>query len=192
MNDLILPEEVVSGAIEHMNSDHQKNLLDYAHVLAGTEWARSATMTAVNAYGFELLIADDNGRQENHHIPFAEPVTSRDELRMALINLAQQADKLDGIRRVASARVETAKASRYLKALCNHFDRKVTAHYDDVNGRVNFPFGDCELNAQADALLITVVAESETTLARVKAVVADHLVRFGNKEELVVNWVDED
>lgn len=91
---------------------------------------------------------------------------------------------------VAYACVETAKALRYLKALCNHFDRKVTASYDDVNGCIQFPFGDCELHAAADALLITVSAESETMLARTKDVVADHLVRFGEKEELAVNWVD--
>jgi hypothetical protein len=90
----------------------------------------------------------------------------------------------------AAAHVETAKASRYLKALCNHFARKVTACYDDVNGRVQFPFGDCELHATADALHITVTAVDETMLARTKDVVADHLVRFGEKEELAVNWVD--
>ena len=90
----------------------------------------------------------------------------------------------------AQATVPTQKAARYLKALCNHFDRKATASYDDVNGRVQFPFGECTLQAQADALQITVVAESETMLARTKHVVADHLVRFGHKEELQVNWLE--
>lgn len=88
----------------------------------------------------------------------------------------------------AQARVATPKASRYLKALCNHFDRKVEAHYDDESGHIHFPFGDCELRAEAEELLISVSAADETMLARLKDVVADHLVRFGNKEELVVNW----
>ena len=86
--------------------------------------------------------------------------------------------------------MNTTKASRYLKALCNHFDRKANARYDDSSGHVQFPFGECTLRATEDALLIQVVAESETMLARVKHVVADHLVRFGVNEELVVNWVD--
>ncbi len=90
----------------------------------------------------------------------------------------------------ATAQVETAKASRYLKALCNHFARKVTASYDDDYGRVQFPFGDCELRATTNALLITVTAVDETMFVTAKAVVADHLVRFGEKEELTVNWVD--
>lgn len=89
----------------------------------------------------------------------------------------------------AFARVETAKAPRYLKALCNHFAHKVTASYDDMNGRIQFPFGDCELNATADALYITVTAPDEMMFARTKDVVADHLVRFGEKEELTVTWL---
>ncbi len=90
----------------------------------------------------------------------------------------------------ATAHVETAKASRYLKALCNHFARKVQASYDDDYGRVQFPFGDCELRATADALHITVTAVNKTMFVTAKDVVADHLVRFGEKEELTVNWVD--
>lgn len=90
----------------------------------------------------------------------------------------------------ATAHVRTAKASRYLKALCNHFARKVEARYDDDYGRVQFPFGDCELQATADALHMTVTAVDETMFVTAKAVVADHLVRFGEKDELTVNWVD--
>lgn len=96
----------------------------------------------------------------------------------------------DGIQRVATARVMTLKASRYLKALCNHFDRKANAHYDDTSGQIQFPFGECTLEVIDDALLIQVVAESETMFTRVKHVVADHLVRFAVKEELTVNWAD--
>lgn len=92
---------------------------------------------------------------------------------------------------IALARVKTAKAPRYLKALCNHFNRKVTASYDDNIGRVHFPFGDCTLQAEAETLVIHVSAASAMTLTRTKHVVADHLVRFGEKDELTVTWVDE-
>lgn len=91
---------------------------------------------------------------------------------------------------IATAHVATPKASRYLKALCNHFDRKVNARYDDTSGQVQFPFGECTLQVVDDALHLQVIAESETMLTRVKHVVADHLVRFAAKEELIVDWVD--
>jgi len=109
---------------------------------------------------------------------------------MTDIHLADQADPADGNQRVATARVMTPKASRYLKALCNHFDRKANAHYDDTSGQIQFPFGACTLQVVDEALLLQVTAESETMFTRVKHVVADHLVRFAVKEELTVHWVD--
>lgn len=92
--------------------------------------------------------------------------------------------------RMATARVETDKGLRYLKALCNHFNRKVEASYNDNLGEIKFPFGDCAMEATDDALLIEVVASNDELFARTKAVVADHLVRFGEKDELKVVWVD--
>ena len=57
-------------------------------------------------------------------------------------------------------------------------------------GWVQFSFGACELQAKADALRLTVSADSEAAFARVKHVVADHLIRFGSAETLRVRWVD--
>lgn len=102
--------------------------------------------------------------------------------------LTPQIHEEEGIKH-AHARVQTPKASRYLKALCNHFSRKVTASYDDENGRVEFPFGDCTFHAEPDVLLISVSAASNGLLAQVKDVVADHLIRF-SQEECEVNWID--
>ena len=105
---------------------------------------------------------------------------------MAQINYS--AKPTNNCEHIATAHVETAKASRYLKALCNHFARKVIASYDDNRGTVQFPFGDCSLEVVEDGLLVHVAAESEAMLARVKYVVADHLVRFAANEELAVPW----
>jgi hypothetical protein len=176
--------------MEHLNAEHQKTLILFARELGGADWAQAATITAIDGQGFDLSVTDGNGRREPRRVAFLEPVQEAGQLRQAFIQLADQADAPDGLRRVATARVATTKASRYLKALCNHFDRKANAAYDDVNGRVQFPFGDAEFHAEADALLLTVTAESDIMFARVKDVVADHLVRFGNKEELIVDWVD--
>lgn len=90
----------------------------------------------------------------------------------------------------AHAAVETPKAARYLKALCNHFDRKATAEYTDTRGTVQFGFGRCELNALDHTLLIDVQADDAENFARIKHVVADHLVRFSTDEALNVQWTD--
>lgn len=190
MTEIYLPEEITSGVIEHMNREQQNSLLACARRLAGLPWAKTATLTTLDASGFDLLVGDGNGHQETHRIQFPQLVADAAALRMAFIQLADQADPADGIQRLATARVVTPKASRYLKALCNHFDRKANARHDDTSGQVQFPFGKCTLQVVEDALLIQVMAESESMFTRVKHVVADHLVRFAVKEELTVNWVD--
>lgn len=92
---------------------------------------------------------------------------------------------------ISEARVETQKASRYLKALCNHFSRKVTAEYTDDRGTVQFSIGRCEMRSEPEHLILRVEAEDAERLAGVKSVVADHLVRFAPNESLQVNWVDQ-
>lgn len=192
MGDMLLTQETILAAIEHMNRDHQKNLLAYARVLANASWAESATLTDLDASGFDLLVADSRGRQATHRLSFLRPVEDANQLRLAFIQLAEQAALPDGIQHVAIAQVATAKASRYLKALCNHFDRKAAASYDDNVGRVQFPFGNCEFRAEEAALFIRVTAESDAMLHRVKHVVGDHLMRFGANENLQLHWRDTD
>lgn len=88
----------------------------------------------------------------------------------------------------ANMQVQTPKATRYLKALCNHFNRKVTAEYSDQHGTVQFGFGYCEMDATDDLLSIRVQAEDEENFTRVKYVVADHLERFAADDELQLTW----
>ena len=90
---------------------------------------------------------------------------------------------------LAKAEVTTLKASRYMKALCNHFDRKAKASYDDVDGQIEFSFGNCNLKAADDLLFVTATAHNSDQLERTKQVVASHLVKFGQKDELHVEWV---
>jgi len=91
----------------------------------------------------------------------------------------------------AQATVETPKAERYLKALCNHFSHKVTAEYNDNHGTVQFGFGTCEMDATPGELAIRIQAEDEVNFTRVKYVVADHLERFSGEDALKVLWVDQ-
>jgi len=92
----------------------------------------------------------------------------------------------------AQTQVTTERAGRYLKALCNHFNRKVTAEYDGDRGNVQFSFATCQMNVEGDSLVIRVQAEKADDFARVKYVVADHLERFAaNYEAFQVHWVDQ-
>jgi uncharacterized protein len=89
----------------------------------------------------------------------------------------------------AQAQVETPKAERYLKALCNHFSHKVRASYEDTRGSVDFGIGNCEMYAQEGRLDFHIQAADQENLERVKYVVADHLERFSGDEKLQVAWV---
>lgn len=91
----------------------------------------------------------------------------------------------------AVSHVKTEKASRYLKALCNHFDRKVQATYDDNHGDVQFGFGTCQMDAADDVLTLNIQADDAEQLERVKQVVGGHLVRFAPNESLEVDWVEQ-
>lgn len=90
----------------------------------------------------------------------------------------------------ATAHVATPKAGRYLKALCNHFDRKATASYHNNDGRIVFSFGTCDMQANDGILTMQVGADDQEQFERVKNVMAKHLIRFANKEALQVDWSD--
>ncbi|MBX3015576.1 MAG: DUF2470 domain-containing protein [Caldilineaceae bacterium] len=86
----ILPTALVTRAIEHMNEDHAHNLLDYAHTLAGLTWAEDAEMTGLDPTGFDLVVRG-GGRIQHVRLPFEPPLTQADQLRPALVVLAQRA-----------------------------------------------------------------------------------------------------
>lgn len=88
----------------------------------------------------------------------------------------------------AQATVATDKASRYLQALCGHFDRKVTATWNEHKGEVDFGFGHCQMQADASNLVIHIQSDTEENFARVKYVVGDHLERFAVKDSLTATW----
>lgn len=92
----------------------------------------------------------------------------------------------------AHAQVETPKAARYLKALCNHFSHKVTAEHTENLGHVHFGIGICDMDVSDSTLSLHVQADSAENFARVKAVVADHLTRFSGDEALAVVWKDQE
>lgn len=91
----------------------------------------------------------------------------------------------------AEARVATGNASHYIKVLCNHFSRKVTAQFDANQGHVQFPYGLCQLSGDAETLLLQVQADDAQQLEQLKDVVGGHLEKFARRGEVItVVWQD--
>ncbi|BFV57080.1 DUF2218 domain-containing protein [Kitasatospora sp. CMC57] len=90
---------------------------------------------------------------------------------------------------VSQARVATDRPARYGKQLAAHMGRKVQAEWCEEAGRGELVFGagTATLTAEPDALLL-VVEGAEGDLPQLEDVVGRHLVRFGARDELVVEW----
>lgn len=86
--------------------------------------------------------------------------------------------------------VATPNASRYLQQLCKHFAHKVAVDFDPNSARVDFPFGDCRMRANGDALRIDCVSPSPEALARTRFVIDDHLARFSWRERPEIIWIE--
>ena len=86
--------EVATGVVDHMNEDHQEANLVYVRALAGLVDATEATMTAIDRLGVTLS-AKTPGGPRMARVPFAEPLTSADQARPAVIELLQQGRELE-------------------------------------------------------------------------------------------------
>lgn len=88
--------------------------------------------------------------------------------------------------------VSTPSASTNMKKLCRHFSHKIEVSFDDEHGEITFPFGRGLLDATDGQLRMTAEAADLESLARTEQVLADHLVRFGSRETLVIEWQRQD
>jgi hypothetical protein len=90
----------------------------------------------------------------------------------------------------SQARVSTDRPNRYGKQLAAHFGRKLTTEWSEEAGRGSLAFsaGTASLTAEPGALLLTVEGEADN-LPALEDVVGRHLVRFGTRDELVVEWL---
>lgn len=89
----------------------------------------------------------------------------------------------------SSATVPTARPAPYMKQLCKHFRHKLEVNFDEARGEIRFDFGRCRLDVAEGALVLVAEAADEPRLERVEQVIADHLERFGRRDELSVRWV---
>lgn len=83
---------------------------------------------------------------------------------------------------------KTEHAQRYLGTLCKHFGHKVPVQLDGKHGRIELPFGQCELAANDDALHMTVCAETKADLDKTAQVIGSHLERFAFRENPQIEW----
>lgn len=93
---------------------------------------------------------------------------------------------------IRTARVPTASASRYLQQLCKHWSHKFEVRFDAQQGSITLPFGQTDLTADAQTLVICLHLAEGADPARPQQVVEDHLNRFAFREgELVFDWQDQ-
>lgn len=97
---------------------------------------------------------------------------------------------MDSKASIAEARVVSANARRYLSQLCKHFQHKlpVTLAADGSEGRIEFSGGACTLAADAEVLMVRLLAEDAAARERLEDVVARHLLRFAFRENLEIPW----
>ncbi|MDV7143606.1 DUF2218 domain-containing protein [Tropicimonas sp. TH_r6] len=86
------------------------------------------------------------------------------------------------------AQLETAKGAQYMASLCKHFGRKVPAQNDGTTGRVEFPFGRCDLKADESHLELLASADTQADLDKTAEVIGSHLERFAFRENPRIDW----
>lgn len=92
----------------------------------------------------------------------------------------------------STARVATSRPARYGKQLASHFSRKLKTDWDEVEGRGHLFFegdapGEVNMITGDDVLLLYLETEPEY-VAELELVIARHLVHFGARDELRINW----
>lgn len=90
----------------------------------------------------------------------------------------------------ATAEVATEKPVAYMRQLCKHFGHKIETSYGETSGYIVFSDGRCDLEAVEDesVLRLTVSADADESVDRLRGVVGSHLERFGRRDELSVIW----
>jgi putative heme iron utilization protein len=78
------------GILKHMNGDHADAVLAYARALAGVADAASATMTAVDRYGFEIAAVTPNGPRAAR-LAFDVAVATPEDVRRSMVAMAKRA-----------------------------------------------------------------------------------------------------
>jgi putative heme iron utilization protein len=82
----------VEGICKHMNEDHQDAMVAYAKAFAATV-ADTAKMIHVDSVGFDMIAIKDN-HHKHLRLDFAEPVSTSDEVRKAMVEMIRRARQI--------------------------------------------------------------------------------------------------
>ncbi len=91
--------------------------------------------------------------------------------------------------KVSTVDVKTGNAVSYMKQLCRHWAHKFPVAFDDSTGTIELPQARCVLSASPETLGVKLAMPEDADQDRMERVVAEHLQRFGFREELVFAWV---
>ncbi|MEM6304206.1 MAG: DUF2218 domain-containing protein [Pseudomonadota bacterium] len=86
------------------------------------------------------------------------------------------------------ATFRTDAGQRHLDSLCRHFGRKVETGMTTGSGWVQFPFGRCEMAADATRLRFSALAPDAAGLDEVITVMTRHLERYAFREDPRLDW----
>ena len=96
---------------------------------------------------------------------------------------------------ISTAAVATARAPRYGKQLVSHLGRRSVGAWDENTATGTLDMNDdaahVEFSSSADALHIHIRTAADD-IATYEDVVGRHLVRFGERDELSVQWTRSD
>lgn len=87
---------------------------------------------------------------------------------------------------VREARIVATHADKLMRKLCKHFGHKVSAEFNDVEGKVDFQPGRCVLRAGDDELVLRV--DDDEGAARACAILDAHLPRFLDDPSFRAEW----
>ena len=81
----------------------------------------------------------------------------------------------------------TPEASRFMNRLCYHFGRHIEVSCDEHQGRAHFPWGQCQLTVEGEAIELEIQAIDADQMAQVREVIDEHVSLFSRKT-LAVHW----
>ena len=90
--------------------------------------------------------------------------------------------------KISEADVSTEHAASYLRQLCRHWAHKFSVTFDDQHGHIELPGTVCTLAAEPASLRVKLALSADADQERMEGVLAEHLQRFGFKEQLVFRW----
>jgi hypothetical protein len=88
------------------------------------------------------------------------------------------------------ARVSTSTPERFAKQLTDHLGHRVPVTHGPDGIALTFGSGTALISSEEATLVMLAESATEAGLAEVQDVLARHLIRFGQRQALSVQWQD--